>query len=217
LPFCALPFCAVCHAQEKPASLHIQTAQVWYVALPIFAVSCIPPREFVGAGVNDVPQTTFPSGFYQFTRRSFANNDQFIAGLAYVFSKECHTYIRSYATKATMQRRGLNADLTSREFRGYVTRQEDGVSLIVSRRMSMSYSFNYLTRVTSFENNFWIGYATRTVHECATGTRAVRMVYEHLGRDRTSIYSAARTSGFLSEGDLKPLHRRLLQTGDPFR
>lgn len=173
--------------------------------------------DFVGVGANDVPLDAFPDGFYRFSRRSFVNSKQFIVGLVYVFRDNSHTYVRGYEAKDAMVQQGLNADASGREFRGYVTRQEDGVAMIISRRNSMTCSFNYLERIASFENNFWVGYVTRTVRESATGTRAARMVYEHLGKDRSGIYSVARESGFRSEEDLMPFHRRLLQIDEPFR
>lgn len=173
--------------------------------------------DFVGVGVNGIPQDTFPSGFYRFSRRSFVNQTQFIVGLVYVFRDDGHTYIRGYEAKDAMLQQGLVASTATREFRGYITRQEDGVAMIVSRRNSMSCSFNFLARIASFENNFWVGYVTRTVRESATGTRAARLVYEHLGRDRSSIYTAARGSGFQSLDDLMPFHRQLLQIEEPFR
>jgi len=173
--------------------------------------------EFVGVGVNDVPQEAFPSGFYRFSRRSFINNKQFIVGLVFVFRNDGHTYIRGFEAKEAMLQQGLAADTAAREFRGYVTRQEEGVAMVVSRRNSMTCSFNYLARVASFENNFWVGYVTRTVRETATGTRAARLAYEHLGGDRASIYSVARQSGFVTEEELMPFHRRLLQIDEPFR
>ncbi|WP_164659260.1 helix-turn-helix domain-containing protein [Tropicibacter sp. Alg240-R139] len=173
--------------------------------------------EFFGAGVNNLPEESFPSGFYRFSRRSFVNDTQFIVGLVYVYRFEGQTYVRGYEAKDAMAQQGLSTDAPTREFRGFVTRQEDGVALVISRRNAMTCSFNYLSRVASFENNFWVGYVTRTVRESVTGTRAARMVYEHLGSDRGSIFQAARTSGFLSEEDLMPFHRRLLQPQDPFR
>ena len=173
--------------------------------------------DFVGVGVNDVPHDAFPSGFYRFSRRSFINNTQFVIGLVFVSRDGDHTYIRGYEAKESMVQQGLNADAKTREFRGYVTRQEEGIAMIVSRRNSMTCSFNYLARVASFENNFWVGYATRTVRESASGTRAARLVYEHLGNQPASIYSAARSSGLVGEEALMPYHRRLLQIDEPFR
>jgi hypothetical protein len=173
--------------------------------------------EFVGVGVNDVPQDAFPCGFFRFSRRSFINTSQFIVGLVYVFRDEEHTYVRGYEAKDAMLQQGLTADIRAREFRGYVTRQEEGVALVISRRNSMTCSFNYLARVASFENNYWVGYVTRTVRESASGSRAVRMVYEHLGQEKTDIYKVARESGFVAEENLMPFHRRLLQTEEPFR
>jgi len=174
-------------------------------------------REFAGVGANDFPQEAFPSGFYRFSRRSFINNTQFIIGLVYVFRNNGHTYVRGYEAVEAMVQQGLNPDAPAREFRGYVSLQEEGIAMVISRRNSMTCSFNYLARVASFENNFWVGYVTRTVRESPTGTRAVRMVYEHLGQDRTTIYSVARNSGFVAEDDLLPFHRRLLQPNEPFR
>jgi len=173
--------------------------------------------EFVGVGVNDVPQEAFPSGFYRFSRRSFINTSQFVIGLVYVFRDDQHTFIKGYEAKEAMLQQGLKADIRAREFRGYVTRQEEGVAMVISRRNSMTSSFNYLSRVASFENNFWVGYVTRTVRESASGTRAARMVYEHLGSKQNDIYTVARGSGFVSEEKLMPFHRRLLQIGDTFR
>jgi len=174
-------------------------------------------REFAGAGVNGVPSDTFPSGFYRFSRRSFVSDKQFIVGLAYVFRDAGLTYIRGYEARDAMRQQGLSASLAAREFRGYITRQEDGIAMMVSRRNSMTGSFSYLARVASFENNFWVGYVTRTVRESASGNRAVRLAFEHLGRNQANIYSAARQSGFVSEDELMPFHRQLLQTQDPFR
>ncbi|MFT7594485.1 MAG: transcriptional regulator with XRE-family HTH domain [Paracoccaceae bacterium] len=173
--------------------------------------------DFVGVGVNDVPQEVFPSGFYRFSRRSFVNDTQFLVGLVYVFRDDGHTYVRGFEAKEAMRQQGLPIDKSVREFRGYITRQEEGIAMVVSRRNSMTCSFNYLVRVTSFENNFWVGYVTRTVRETATGTRAARMVYEYLGRDTGAVLSAARNSGFFAEEDLMPFHHRLLQIGDQFR
>jgi transcriptional regulator with XRE-family HTH domain len=174
-------------------------------------------NDFLGHGISDLPESVFPTGFYRFTRRSFINESQFILGFVYIFRRNNNTFVRGYEAKDAMLHQGLPADATTREFRGYVTRQEDGVAMVASRRRSMTCSFNYLSQVASFENNFWVGYATRTVRESTTGTRTTRMVYEYLGPKVSDGLPAARAQGFISEGDLLPFHRRLLQIGDPFR
>lgn len=173
--------------------------------------------DFMGPGVNDIPQDVFPDGFFRFTRRSFTNSDQFVIGLVHVFRKSGHTYVRGFEAREAMREQGLPIDARTREFRGYVIRQEDGIALLISRRKAMSSSFNFLTRVASFENNFWVGYITRTVRENANSARAVRMVFEHLDSNWGSILAAARTTGMCNEKDLMPFHRRLLQPSDPFR
>ena len=174
-------------------------------------------QDFLGPGVNNIPEDYFPSGFYRFSRRSFVNEAQFIVGLVHVFRDGSQTFMRGFEPTEAMRQQGLPADARSREFRGYVARQEDGVAILVSRRNSMTCSFNFLARVASFENNFWVGYVTRTIRDVATGTRAARMVYEHLGKLVKVALPAARTSGFHTEEELLPFHRRLLQPSEPFR
>jgi len=172
--------------------------------------------DFVGVGVNGIPQDDFPDGFYRFSRRSFTNESQFVVGLVRVFRKAGHTYVRGFEARDAMRQQGLPCDARTREFRGYATRQEDGVALMISRRKSMTSSFNFLARVASFENNFWVGYVTRTVRESTTSARATRMVYEHLDGTWHNVLAAARNTGFKSESELAPFHRRLLQTDEPF-
>ncbi|MFK7753140.1 MAG: helix-turn-helix domain-containing protein [Sedimentitalea sp.] len=173
--------------------------------------------DFVGYGVNAIPEDLFPSGFYRFTRRSFVNDARFIVGLVYVSRKDNHTHVRGFEARDAMTQQGLANTARAREFRGFVTRQEDGVAMMISRRRAMTCSFNYLSRVASFENNFWVGYVTRTVRESATAARATRMVYEHLGRSTSAVLGAARKTGFYSDSQLIPYHRHLLQIDEPFR
>lgn len=174
-------------------------------------------EDFLGASVENLPETVFPSGFYRFCRHSFVSETQYVVGLIYVFRENGWTFLRGYEAREAMLQQGLPADRATREFRGYVAQQEDGVAIVASRRNGMTCSFNYLNRVASIENNFWVGYITRTVRESATGTRAARLVYEHLGRNRAKVMKAARSTGFKSEAELLPFHRRLLQPDQPFR
>lgn len=174
-------------------------------------------EDFVGPSAVNLPEDEFPSGFYRFSRRSFVSDTLFVMGLVYVFRRDGATFIRGYEAREAMRQQGLSVSSWSREFRGFVTRHENGIAMIISRRNAMTSSFNYLGRVSSFENNFWVGYVTRTVSESVSGTRAERMVYEHLGNKRKDIFAAARSAGFLPEEQLVPFHRRLLQPAAPFR
>ncbi len=174
-------------------------------------------EEFIGPGVNDISEDLFPSGFFRFSRRSFINDTQFVVGLVYVFRNAGHTYVRGFEARDAMIQQGLPVTPSAREFRGYAIRHEDGIALMIARRKAMTSSFNYLARVASFENNFWVGYVTRTVRESTTAARATRMVYEHLDTNLSGILHAARNTGFKTQGELLPFHRQLLQPDDPFR
>ncbi|MEQ9693529.1 helix-turn-helix transcriptional regulator [Shimia sp. SDUM112013] len=172
--------------------------------------------DYVGTGMTDIPQDVFPDGFYRFSRRSFTETDLIVVGLVYVFRKDRHTFIRGYEAKDAMRQHGLPTDPETREFRGVFIPQEDGVAALVSHKQTMATSFNYLSRVSSFQNHFWIGYATRTVRETVDGRRAARLVYEHLGKDTHAVLSAARSVGFYNAENLLPYHRKLLNLDQPF-
>lgn len=173
-------------------------------------------EDFLGNSSRDIPEDIFPSGFYRFSRRSFVSQGHFVIGLVYVFREDGATYIRGYEAREAMRQQGLPVSSPSREFRGFFTRQEDGVSALIARRNAHSATFNYLGRVASFENNFWLGYVIRPVPEFVTGMRAVRMVYEHLGSATGDILSTARRAGLVEEADLMAFHRRLLRLDEPF-
>lgn len=172
-------------------------------------------EDFVGAGVPDVPEEVFPSGFFRFSRRSFLDRDRFVLGLVFVFRSGSSTFIRGYEARAAVHAQGLPDTSTAREFRGLVMRQDDGVAAIISRRGGHTASFNFFTRVTSFENNYWVGYVARTVPEVADHDRVVRLVYEHLGGTGEAL-RAARRAGYCDLEDLLPFHQRLLQHTSPF-
>ncbi len=173
--------------------------------------------DCLGRAASDIPEDFFPSGFYRFSRRSFTDDTQFILGLVYVFRKDGYTFIRGYEAKEAMKQQGLPADARTREFRGYLMMQEEGIAAVVSRREANTGSFNFLSRVASFQNNFWEGYVTRTTRESLSSRRATRMIYEHLDNECGAVLSAARSVGFCSEDQLIPYHRRLLRLDQPFR
>jgi transcriptional regulator with XRE-family HTH domain len=174
-------------------------------------------KDFVGTGSRNLSKETFPSGYYRFARQSFLDASQFVTCLVWVTREGPNTYIRGYETKEALASQGLPPTQDAREFRGMILQQEEGVAAVISRRNSMTCSFTYLNRVASFENNFWVGYVTRTMSESATGERAVRIVYEHLGHDLGAALKVARASGYCDASTLSPFDFRLLRPNQPFR
>ena len=173
--------------------------------------------DFLGKAALNLPDELFPTGFYRFSRRNFLDNTLFIVGLIYVFRDGGLTFARGFEPREAMRHQGLSCSARTREFRGYVTRQEEGISLILSRHDAMTCSLHFLSRVPSYENNYWVGYATRTIRESVNSTRVGRVVYEHLGRDTGTVLAAARGAGIRTADDLLPYHKRLLQLDAPFR
>ncbi len=173
-------------------------------------------KDYVGDGVRNVPESLFPSGFYRFSRRSFLDQGRYVLGLVWVFRRDEGTFIRGFEARAAMHSQGLPMTRDAREFRGLVMRQEDGVGALISRRGTMTGSYNFLNRVTSFENNYWVGYVARTMRETAGTERVVRMVYEHLGHDFGLAKAASRSGGYCAVEDLLPFHQRLLQPDEAF-
>ena len=173
-------------------------------------------RDFLGTGVQNIPEADFPSGFYRFARRSFLDHDRFVTGVVLVARHNSSTFLRGYESARSLREQGLPTNPDAREYRGIVSQQENGVSIMVSRRRTLTGSFNYLNRVASFENNFWVGYVTRTAPESAAGTRVTRLTYEYIGRDHKVVLPAARHAGFTDIDALMPYHHRLLQPDVPF-
>ena len=173
--------------------------------------------DFLGMQSVKGPEEIFPSGFYRFLRRSFINDDCFVTGLLFVFRDDGYVFIRGYEAKDAMRQQGIDTTLAQREFRGIVLQQEDGIAALIARRRSMTCTFNFLTRVNSFQNNFWEGYATRTTRESLSQHRATRMIYEYIGTGTANALRVARTTGFCDRGDLSPFHARLLRPDEDFR
>lgn len=174
-------------------------------------------KDFFGDTVQHVPEDDFPNGFYQFSRRSFVKENEFVRGLVHVKRVQGMPVVRGYEPKVALAMQGIPPAPVAREFRGYVQKVEDGLTLIASRRKGLTGSVNFLNRVSSFQNNFWVGYVARTVRENAASTRITRLVYEHLGHDLGLALTAARNAGFCEFEDLIPFHQRLLQPEAPFR
>jgi transcriptional regulator with XRE-family HTH domain len=172
--------------------------------------------DYLGGVSQPVPEDELPSGFFRFARRSFLDDKMYVLGLIYVFRSRGGTFLKGFEAKDAMRQQGLPTDAATREFRGVVMPQEDGVAALVSRRGSATASFNYLARIPSFENNFWIGYVTRTVRENVAGRRVERLVYEYLGTELKTVLPAARSAGFCAEDDLLTYQRRLLKPGEGF-
>ncbi len=172
--------------------------------------------DFLLGGVVQLQEAIFPSGFYRFVRRSFVDDSLFIQGLVYVYRKDDAVFLRGFEAKEAMAQQGIPATAHNREFRGLLMAQEGGVSALVSRRNSLTTSFNFFAQVPSFQNNYWVGYTVRTVRENTSSSRVARLVYEYLGRDGAKVRKAARNCGFCSEADLVPYEIKQLRIDEPF-
>lgn len=171
---------------------------------------------FFGQHEVEITSDIFPIGFFRFSRRSFLADNLFVQGLIYVYKKDNKMFLRGMEAKEAIEGQGLNADAKTREFRGIIIAQEGGLVMLAFRRGASSCSFSYLSPTTSFENNFWLGYSTRTVPEHLVGTRIARLVFEHLGEKRAEIMATARQAGLCDIDQLWPYHGTLLRPHEPF-
>lgn len=174
-------------------------------------------QDFISASNVEIPEDKLPSGFYRFSRPSFSNNEQFLQGLVYIYRSDNYTFIRGHEAKNALEQQGLSTSPGTREFRGFLMAQDGGVAGFMSRRGARTSSFTFLTRVPSFENNFWVGYVSRTVGESISAKLVTRIVFEHLGKDVREIMSTARAAGLCKRSDLVPYHQTLLRPDEPFQ
>lgn len=173
-------------------------------------------RPYMGSAFCDIGPEMFPQGFYRFSRQSFVSKERYFSGVVMIKKIGANLYLRGFDPVPAMRAQSLPDNRQAREYRGFVMQLEDGISLTVSRFHGMTASLNYLSRASSFENNFWVGYVARTVREHHEASRITRLVYEHLGTTIASALPAARRAGLCSLEDLPAFHRRLLQPGDQF-
>jgi transcriptional regulator with XRE-family HTH domain len=172
---------------------------------------------FFGTEPMDVPETIFPGGFYRFIRRSFIDDAKLVLGLVFVKRRDGYTFLRSYEPREAMRVQGLSMAPQDREFRGLILRQQEGVMALASHRGTLSCSFNFLSRQSSFQPNIWEGYAARTIRESVSGARATRMVYEHLGDFSGQVTDTARRAGLITRDSVPEYHLRLLRMDQEFR
>ncbi len=170
----------------------------------------------VGSGMLPLSEKAFPSGFYRFSRKSFVEDTLVIVGLVFIFRDGPYTFLRGYEPRQAMSTHGLPTNGPLREFRGYVSAQEDGVSINVAHRHNMAATFNYLGRVAAFNNTFWVGYAARPTRETLRGRRVARMVYEHVDAPLRDIVALARQTGYVDPDELPEFHLRHLMLDTPF-
>lgn len=173
-------------------------------------------RGYFGQNEVEITFEVFPTGFFRFSRRSFLADNLFVQGLVFVYKKENKVFLRGMEAKEAIEGQGLSANTKTREFRGIIITQEGGLAMLAFRRGSTSCSFSYLSPITSFESNFWLGYSTRTVPEHLVGTRVARLVFEYLGQKRAEIMATARQAGLCDIDQLWPYHGTLLRPHEPF-
>lgn len=63
-------------------------------------------RDFLGTGVQNVPEADFPSGFYRFARRSFLDHDRFVTGVVYIKRDGSSTFLRGYESAHSRASKG---------------------------------------------------------------------------------------------------------------
>ena len=172
--------------------------------------------EFSGLDKTRVSETELPSGLYRLSRKSFLFPERFITSLLYIYRKDGWTFLKGSEAPQSLKAQGLSMAPEVRQFKGHVQKIEDGIVAMVSRRNAMTFTFNFISPVASFDRCFWQGYSTRTVNEAINNTRVTRIVYEYLGTSTKQIFATARGVGFCEFDDLPSYHQRLLRADEPF-
>lgn len=163
-----------------------------------------------------VSEDELPSGFYKLSRQSFMFPERYITALLMIYRKDGWTFLKGSEALQSLRAQSLPMSPEMRQFKGYVQKIEGGFTAMVSRRNALTFTFNFISPVASFDRNFWQGYSTRTVNESINSNRVTRIVYEHLGPSTKQILQTARGAGFCEFDDLPIYHQRLLRVDEPF-
>lgn len=172
--------------------------------------------DFIGASQARVREDQFPSGFYRYSRRSFMQREKFVQGVAFVYRKDNHAFMKGFEARQAMARQGMSISKASREFRGFLVPHETGVSTMVCRHNAMNVSFVFLSPAASFDNNFWVGYTARAGQETPGHSRVTRVVYEHLRGGFREALPIARTAGLCNMSELAPFHQSQFEDDSDF-
>ncbi len=173
-------------------------------------------KDYSAVERTRVSEDDLPSGFYRLSRQSFLFPERYIMALLFIYRKDGWTFLKGSEAPQSLKAQGLPMHPQARQFKGYVQKIEGGIAAMVSRQNALTYTFNFISPVASFERNFWQGYSTRTVNEAINTKRATRIVYEHLGASTHVILKTARNAGFCEFDDLPTYHQRLLRVDEPF-
>ncbi len=174
-------------------------------------------QGYLGKTIESISQHELPDGFYRFSRPSFVEENRYVVGLFFILRSDGRTFMRGYELPDAMTDQGLSASPYNREFRGIILKQEHGLAILAARHGATTCSYSFLARVPSFHNNYWEGYATRTVTESLSGQRVVRFVVEHVHGGWRAARHMARDVGFCNADQLPGYHARLMRAGEPFR
>ncbi|MEX0350702.1 MAG: helix-turn-helix transcriptional regulator [Paracoccaceae bacterium] len=154
-------------------------------------------QDFLPLDRGALGEDVLPSGLYQFTCRTGTEPAGILTGLILVFRRAGGMLVRGYATLPPAGRA---------EFRGYVTRLQDGLMLVTSRRDTQSCAATFLSRVPEADAPTWSGH--QVLNRPGTDGRLVsRVIYEHLEHDQARILSAARRRGTVNSGQLSGLQK----------
>lgn len=173
--------------------------------------------DFLGREHTSLTEADMPVGFYRFIRPSFMSAGRLVQGLLQISQKDGHHFIRGYEAREAVASQGLPADSATREFRGVLMAQDDGIAALISRKGGQTSTFTYLTRAASFGGAFWAGYTARTGPESVESQRIVRIVFERLPGNCGAVLHAARTAGLCAVDVVQPFARQLLRLGEDFR
>jgi transcriptional regulator with XRE-family HTH domain len=157
-----------------------------------------------------VERSVLSSGLYRFARPSFADSTIFIQVLSLVYRVKQPTFIRGLKATGSTPRVARGKHRQAREWRGFLIRQDCGISGLISGKDSGVQSYMFLTPQLNEQPNFWLGYCTQSTAESVTGPRVTRLTYEYLGQNLSKIMQTARTAGRCTANQLPQQHRKLL-------
>ena len=115
--------------------------------------------DYFGPQETYISSDIFPTGFFRFSRHSFVEKNCFVQGLIFVYQKDFQMLLRGIEAKEAIAGQGLDTNIKTREFRGFIIAQEGSLAMLAFRLGSTSCSFRHLSPTPSFENNFGLAIA----------------------------------------------------------
>ncbi len=162
-------------------------------------------------------QPAFPTGAYRVTQISARFPDKVMRALRMVKTGDGGTHVSFCYPRAVRHEFYGRAAARYAKSTAVVQAAAQGFHAVIPEPHGLTVYFEFWRPAPNLPLPLWTGFSVYGTDEAATGTRAVRMVWEPISTDPAAILKEARRTGYAPVDSLAPFEAQLLKPGCPFQ